>query len=260
MTSKILIRFDDICPTMNWEQWDKAKQILDEVGSPALLGVIPDCQDPDLQIDEPKADFWKYIKGLQNQGFTIAMHGYQHVFDINAKGIVTKKHPTMDHSEFAGHSYDVQYRKIKAGKELLLKHGIETDTFFAPAHAYDENTLKALAANGFKYLSDGKSYLPYVRNGIICIPARTGGVPRKILPGINTIVLHVHEWVKKDKLQEFDELSSLCKRHQSELVSLEDLKTEIGNKYLQQLYEKIYLVWEQIVRPFLRNCSNKIKA
>ena len=260
MTSKILIRFDDICPTMNWEQWDKAKQILDEVGSPALLGVIPDCQDPDLQIDEPKADFWKYIKGLQNQGFTIAMHGYQHVFDMNAKGIITQKHPTKNHSEFAGHPYEVQYRKIKAGKDLLLQHGIETNIFFAPAHAYDENTLKALAANSFKYLCDGKSCMPYTRKGIICIPARTGGVPGKIVPGINTVVLHVHEWVRRDKFKEIDDFSNLCIRHQSELVSFEELKTTVGNKYFQLLCEKFYLLWEQTFRPVLRRIRNKYKT
>ena len=50
---KILLRFDDICPTMNWEQWDRAKQLMNEKGVTALLGVIPDCQDPDLNIEWP---------------------------------------------------------------------------------------------------------------------------------------------------------------------------------------------------------------
>ena len=36
---------------MNWEQWGKAKQLLEEKGLVALLGVVPDCQDPDLMID-----------------------------------------------------------------------------------------------------------------------------------------------------------------------------------------------------------------
>ena len=46
----ILIRFDDICPTMNWEQWAKACALLDAYGKKPLIGVIPDCKDPDLQI------------------------------------------------------------------------------------------------------------------------------------------------------------------------------------------------------------------
>ena len=172
--NKILLRFDDICPTMNWEQWDRAKQLMDEKGVIALLGVIPDCQDPDLNIDKPREDFWDYIKELQRQGFTIAMHGYHHVFDIQASGIVTPK----KHSEFAGHPYEIQYEKIKKGKAILKEHGIETVVFFAPAHSYDDNTLKALAANGFKYISDVMSSKPYKRNGIICIPSRSGGIPK----------------------------------------------------------------------------------
>lgn len=125
---KILIRFDDICPTMNWEQWGKAKALLDEIGATALLGVIPNCQDSDLLIDKPRDDFWEYIRLLQQQGYAIAMHGYHHVFDIRAKGIITPP----KHSEFAGHPYQVQYEKIKSGKDILLQHGIHTDVFLRP--------------------------------------------------------------------------------------------------------------------------------
>ena len=30
METKILIRFDDICPTMDWTQWDKAAEVLEQ--------------------------------------------------------------------------------------------------------------------------------------------------------------------------------------------------------------------------------------
>ena len=99
---KILLRFDDICPTMNWEQWERAKQMMDKAGVTALLGVVPDCTDPDLKIDTPRPDFWEYIRELQNQGYTIAMHGYHHQFVIKADGLVTKNKI----SEFAGLPYE----------------------------------------------------------------------------------------------------------------------------------------------------------
>ena len=118
--------------------------------------------------------FWDYLKALQADGFAIAMHGYLHLYDTNAQGIVNG----TSLSEFAGHSYEEQYEKIRKGKEILASHGIQTDIFFAPAHSYDENTLRALSANGFKYVSDGKSSKPFVREGIICIPCRSGGCPR----------------------------------------------------------------------------------
>lgn len=85
---KILVRFDDICPTMDWNQWNRAMKILKLYHVKPLIGVIPDCQDPDLLIDLPRRDFWDYLKALQADGFAIAMHGYLHLYDTNAQGIV----------------------------------------------------------------------------------------------------------------------------------------------------------------------------
>ena len=255
-TRKILLRFDDICPTMNWVQWKKAKEIMDNAGVTALLGVIPDCKDPDLHIDAPKEDFWKYLKELQTQGYTIAMHGYQHIFDIQASGIVTPK----KHSEFAGHPYEIQYEKIKKGKEILLSYGIETDVFFAPAHSYDDNTLKALAANGFKYISDGKSEKPYLRNGIICIPARSGGIPKIKGSGYYTTVLHAHEWVIQEKKKSWKRFQEICNRYANEIVSFDDyIKRECGNTTVQRMNEYLYVsFWNNFV-PFLFKIKHLFK-
>ena len=59
---KILVRFDDICPTMDWSQWNRAMKILKLYHVKPLIGVIPDCQDLDLLIDPPQRDFWDYLK------------------------------------------------------------------------------------------------------------------------------------------------------------------------------------------------------
>lgn len=246
--NKILLRFDDICSTMNWKQWNKAKATMDEVGITALLGVIPDNQDPDLMIDEPKIDFWDYIKQLQKQGYTIAMHGYQHLFDINAKGLITFK----KHSEFAGHSFDEQFRRIKEGKKILEGHGIKTDIFFAPAHSYDDNTLKALAANGFKYISDGMSCKAYKRHGIICLPARSGGVPRIRETGNFTVILHAHEWEYKGKQKSWDSFERICKLYVTNIVSFDEYrKQKKGNIYVQRMYELLYMFFAKVILPIL---------
>ena len=245
----ILLRFDDICPTMNWKQWNQAKSLLDSVGKTALLGVIPDCQDPDLQIDPPKQDFWEYIKELKQQGYAIAMHGYHHVFDIQASGIVTPK----KHSEFAGHPYDVQFRKIKKGKEVFLLHGIETDVFFAPAHSYDDNTLKALAANGFKYISDGKSSKPYRRNGIICIPARSPGMSKMRFGRYHTAVFHAHEWIRVDKKIGLIKFRHLIAESANEIIAFDEYKNRpLGNKIIQIANEYLFLLWEHYFRSIIR--------
>lgn len=248
--TEILLRFDDICPTMNWKQWNKAKDLLDSIGVKALLGVIPDNHDTDLLIDDPRKDFWEYIKSLQEQGFAIAMHGYQHVFDIQASGISTP----LKHSEFAGHSYEVQYEKIKRGKDILLSHGIETDVFFAPAHSYDDNTLKGLAANGFKYLSDGLSCKPYVRHGILSIPARSGGIPKINNSGYYTAVIHAHEWARKDKAYAWEQLKQICETKANNIVDFETFrKRKGGNAIAQASFERgsKFLLYKFI--PLLRN-------
>ncbi len=253
---QILLRFDDICPTMNWEQWNKAKQLMDKTGVTALLGVIPECKDPDLMIDAPRGDFWEYIKDLQSQGYTIAMHGYQHIFDIQASGIVTPK----KHSEFAGHPYEIQYEKIKKGKEILQCHGVNTDVFFAPAHSYDDNTLKALAANGFKYISDGKSIKPYSRNGIICIPARSGGIPKIKERGYYTVVLHAHEWLRPEKNEAWVKLKEICSMYANQIVSFDEFRRRsCGNSFVQKIDEILYVFFWNKIAPYLIRVKYLIK-
>lgn len=245
--NKILIRFDDICPTMDWSQWNRAVEVLNKYSVKPLLGIVPDCQDPVLKIDPPRADFWEYIRGLQAQGYALAMHGYQHRYDNIAKGLVTRRGNT----EFAGHPYEVQYEKIKQGKAALESHGIFTDIFFAPSHSYDENTLKALAANGFKYISDGKSNKAILRHGIICLPCRSFGSPRIV--GNNhyyTAVFHAHEWTRPDKAAGFESLVNLCANHTQELVDFDKYRQQkLGYLPYQKLTERIYVGWQTTVKP-----------
>ena len=255
MSTKILLRFDDICPTMDWTQWQRAMDVLEASNARPLLGVIPDCQDPDLLINPQREDFWQYILQLQARGFTVAMHGYRHVYDTNARGIVNR----TPHSEFAGHSYKEQFEKIRNGKEILNNHGIETDIFFAPAHSYDLNTLKALAANGFRYVSDGKSAKPFLREGVLCIPCRSSGCPRIRGGGYYTAVFHAHEWTRPDKAAGYTALQRLCKEHRTELCAFpEYVSRPAGRPQLQLAGERLYLRYEYDVRPVLSRIKHAI--
>lgn len=250
----ILIRFDDICPTMNWEQWEKAKLAMDNAGVTALIGVIPDCQDPDLQIDKPREDFWEYIKDLQDHGYTIAMHGYQHKFFLKANGLVTKNKI----SEFAGLPYETQLEKIRKGKDILNNNGIVTDVFFAPAHSYDNNTLRALSVCGFKYVSDGVSSRPYVINGITLLPCRAGGIPRiKKRNKYVTAVVHAHEWERNEKQDEWVKFCGLLDNFKDEIVNFSSYSNqEVGLHIIQRTIEKLFLFYRHVVSPF----SIKIKS
>ena len=241
---------------MDWNQWNKAVEQLDRYNIKPLLGVIPDCEDPDLQIERTRADFWEYIKELQSKGYKVAMHGYKHVYDTLEHGIVNR---TL-HSEFAGHSFDEQYEKIKKGKKILSEHGIETDAFFAPAHTYDINTLKALAANGFRYLLDGKSSKPFYRRGILCLPCRSSGCPCIKGSGYYMAVFHAHEWIRQDKAYGYIQLKKLCENCSDEIASWDKYVGQpIGNPVIQVVDEKLYLFYEYSFKPLLRPIVRRIR-
>ena len=243
---KILVRCDDICPTMDFVRFEQAKEVFREKGIKPLLGVIPDCRDKDLEIDSAHEDFWEYVLKLQQEGYALAMHGCQHVFDTNVRGSVNLGFK----SEFAGHSLEEQTEKIRAGKEILRQHGIETEIFFAPAHSYDDNTLRALAANGFKYMSDGWSLRPYRRHGIICLPCRTGGIPKIKKRGYYTVVLHAHEWNNPAKADAFDRFKILCGVYEDDFVSFEEYASvKCGITFIQQFEEYVAVLWRRHIFP-----------
>lgn len=245
---KILIRIDDVCPTMNRAMFDFAISKLIEHGCNALLGVVPDCKDKDLLIEEYDDLFWQKISELQKNGFTIAMHGYEHRFDINARGMVNNG----NESEFAGHTYEEQFEKIKKGKSILQSHGIETDVFFAPAHSYDNNTLKALSANGFKYVSDGKSCKPYISYGVMSIPCRSGGISSMRFGRYQVAVIHTHEWTRPNKKTDKERFENLLKNHSNEIVSFEEFKKQgTGCLLWQKMTERLYVLYERKLKPTL---------
>lgn len=231
-------------------QFEKAFALMDKYHARPLLGIIPSNKDKDQMIDDSMPDFWSFIKQLQEKGYSIAMHGFIHVYDQTnpATMICGRKH-----SEFAGNTYDVQYEKIKQGKEILLSHGIITDVFFAPAHTYDRNTLKALYANGFKYMCDGLSIRPYVQEGIICIPCKSFGVPHKSKKGINIAVCHPSEWSRTENATEYDTLVRFCERYEP-IDSFETLKTvKCGCYLIEKTYERIIVFLKRVKRLLLKN-------
>lgn len=255
MTSKILIRFDDICPTMNFDQFQIAEKLMDKYGIKPLIGVIPDCKDKDLLISESNINFWNYIKSLQSKGYAVAMHGVNHVFDSSYKGVVNNRIG----SEFSGHTLEQQVQKIQEGKRILQEHGIYTDKFFAPAHSYDDNTIRALSICGFKYMSDGKSVYAYEKYGVKLLPCRSGGCPKNLTSGYVTAVFHAHEWVLPQKSYCFQQFCNLLEKYSANVVTFDDYKQQKShNALLQQLNEKMYVFYEYHIYPSLRSLYHSI--
>lgn len=165
---KIAVRLDDITPDMDWERFLKFKALLDKYQVKPLIGVVPDNRDDNLKGSRQGApdDFWAYIRELQEEGWSVAMHGYRHIYSTQKGGMF----PLNNFSEFAGISYEEQLQMLTEGKKILAENGIETDIFMAPAHSYDKDTIKALIKTGFNKITDGFGTKPYVWRGITFYP------------------------------------------------------------------------------------------
>ena len=192
---KIAIRMDDISPAMDWEKFHAFRELLDRHGVKPLIGVVPDNQDENLNRGAENAQFWQYVKQLQEKGWVVALHGYRHVYTEKKGGIF----PLNDFSEFAGVPYEKQADMLKKGRKILESHGIRTDIFMAPAHSYDRNTLRALKQEGFRRITDGFGSRPYRWRGMVFYPISfrlESSLKRK--RGFTTMVVHTNTINEKD--------------------------------------------------------------
>ena len=222
---RIAVRLDDITPDMDWDKFYEFKDILDTYGIRPLIGVVPENQDENLAINPCRDGFWDYIKELQNQDWIVAMHGVNHVYDSNKGG----SFPLNHFSEFAGHPLEVQMEKIKRGKAILQEKGIETDFFMTPAHTYDKNTLKALAANGFKKVTDGFGEYPYEWMGLTFYPIsfRMSDSLKKD-SGYTTMVVHTNT------IDDMEYYKKMFAKHREQFISYSEymkILPETRNKW-----------------------------
>ena len=185
MDTKIILRFDDICPNMNWDSFLYIKEHLMQLGIRSLLGVIPDNQDKKLLTYEYKDKFFEIINTYKDYGDTIAQHGTFHKYTSNSSGILK----INNNSEFAGHSFKYQYALLEKGKSILKKNNCWQPVFMAPSHSFDEITLDCLKKLGFKKISDGYGFFPYQKSGIEFIP-QISSVPFNLGFGVATLCIH----------------------------------------------------------------------
>jgi predicted deacetylase len=206
-----LFRVDDVCPTQKAE-WFRLKQLLERLAVRPILAVIPDCRDPELAFEPARSDFWSEIRALQTIGWTIAQHGYQHLYRSNAGGILDLN----GYGEFPGLSYDDQCDKIQCGRDILLAQNVSTDLFVAPAHAFDYVTLRALADCGFQYLSDGIGLFPFAKEGLLWVP-QVWWDPVEMPIGIHTICVHPQSMTE----EKFQTLESFIVSHRDRIIDFD---------------------------------------
>ena len=194
LNPQYLLRFDDICPTMNWDVWSPIEEILDENGIRPILAVVPDNKDPDLEVRPPYPLFWDRIREWQGRGWSIAMHGWQHRFVTAHGGLLG----SCNYSEFAGLLEREQAAKLNCGREVFEREGVKSNLWIAPAHSFDAVTVSLLRRFGFRYISDGFSFLPHVdRHGMTWIPQQLCEFRARPF-GVWTISFHMNHWEPQD--------------------------------------------------------------
>ena len=72
--ARYLVRFDDLCPTMNWANWRVLEAMLLQAGISPILAVVPDNRDPKLVAGPPAPDFWDHVRAWQARGWAIGLH------------------------------------------------------------------------------------------------------------------------------------------------------------------------------------------
>lgn len=187
MSTKFIIRFDDICSTMAWSKFLEIKSRLEELNVKSILGVVPECRDPKLDVGEHSIDFFDRVRRWQGFGDTIAQHGTFHIYDSCSSGILG----INSRSEFAGHDYQLQLDRINYGKQILIEEGVWQPYFMAPAHSFDKNTIKALTQLDFLAITDGYGFYPYRFDSIVMVPQLTS-FPLNVGFGYSTICLHTN--------------------------------------------------------------------
>ena len=110
MTGRYLLRLDDACHSMDWGGWQKFEELFDRLGIKPIVAVVPDNHDRDLQYASPNPLFWDRVRSWQSKGWTIAMHGYQHVMHSTKAKLIL---PFYERSEFGGLPYEAQVAKIR---------------------------------------------------------------------------------------------------------------------------------------------------
>ncbi len=209
---KIAIRIDDITADMNWDNFYAFKSILDQYHIKPLIGVVPNCKDENLCMQEAKADFWDCIRQVEREGWTIALHGYEHLYTTKKSG----SFPLNNFSEFAGVPYEKQGEMIRYGGQVFQEQGIHTDIFMPPGHTFDHNTVKVLLENGYTTITDGFGKMPYYKNGMKYLPISfLQSRSLKETNGYTTFVYHLNGM----SLEAINQFGNMVKEHENRFLS-----------------------------------------
>lgn len=231
MSAKYLLRFDDISPTMNWSVWTEVENFLIEIDAKPILAVVPDNQDRDLQVSQPNPQFWDRVRQWQNMGWTIGLHGYQHLWLTQEAGLLGLN----DRSEFAGLPLEKQQDKLDNAVSIFVQENVRPQIWIAPFHSFDSGTITALKTLGIHCISDGFSIWPYRDcQGIIWIPQQLWKF-RPLPFGVWTVCFHFNHW----RIAEILKFRKDLYKYQNSIICFNELVDTYQDRQVN-FYEQIF--------------------
>lgn len=231
--ARYLLRFDDLCPTMAREPWQRFERVLREFAIRPILAVVPDNRDPELEREDADPEFWDRMRAWEQAGATIALHGFRHLCGASGRSLV----PAPPLTEFAGVAEDTQRLWIGEGLRMLRGHGLTPRLWVAPRHGFDAATLRALKDEGIAALSDGLARVPVARGGLVWIPQQIWE-PIEKSAGLWTICMHTNT-ASRDAA---DTLHAFLSRHAAQFTCFDEVMAEYRDARMgpvEQLREAI---------------------
>lgn len=188
-----LVRFDDVCPTMDWAAWDAMEDLLLRHGIKPMLAVVPDNRDLALRVNPPRADFWDRVRSWQARGWSIGLHGCTHEYITTDAGLVGLNAT----SEFAGVPRHEQEARLRRALAVFAQQGVRADAWIAPGHSFDQTTIELLLGAGIRTISDGYYPRPVTYLGATWVPQQLWRF-RPAPSGVWTVCYHVNGYTSAD--------------------------------------------------------------
>lgn len=239
--AQYLLRIDDLCPTVHPERWSSIREVIRDFDLRPIVAVVPDNQDESLAKSTYDERFWDEMRNLQQEGATVAMHGFRHDCSLRARSLI----PLHRHSEFAGRSLETQREFLRSGLALLRNEALEPQLFVAPKHSFDRMTLRALCHEGLPYLSDGLARVPFKRDGVTWIPQQLWS-PESRARGLWTLCIHPNSTGPR----RVAELRGFVKKYRDQFTSFNDVVADHSAGGLglgERMYAQIAL-WRVMMR------------
>jgi len=220
--AKYIVRFDDICPTMNWVVWERIEELLLQNSVTPILAVVPDNRHPALEVGAARHDFWDRVREWQSHMWTVGLHGHQHQCVTNAGGIIS----SARFSEFAGVPIEHQRASVRAAVAVFARERVKPEVWVAPWHSFDAATLAALAEVGIRTISDGLSTRPYTDgHGFLWIPQQLWKFSWQLF-GVWTVCYHHNHWRDSDLIRFEADLT----RYREAIISVAEVRQSYSGR------------------------------